>query len=223
MYPFYSGEKYAFFENGIDKAKEIIENYDDVVIIAIGPPTNLAVICDICEKAKEIPVYAMFGSIYKGYFGADHPDKEWNAFADILASQKTLRSYHNLNIAPLDSCGMIRFSGDAYQKFMEMKSPIVDEYKKWLTLGYHDEKTFSSVLYDTQPVYMVLDNSLLNYETLLLSCDQDGNIAITEDGNNVKCALSWENLSAFLEKLLSVYLSVNHNHPSDMVEEDASL
>ena len=38
------------------KAKELIEENDDVVIIAIGPTTNLAALSEICEKAKDVPV-----------------------------------------------------------------------------------------------------------------------------------------------------------------------
>ena len=206
MFRFYEEENCSFFENGIEKAKEIIDRFDDVVIISIGPTTNLAALCDVCEKAKDVPVFSMFGSIYRGYFGADHPDKEWNVFADVPSSQKFLRSYKKISIAPLDSCGLIRFEGDAYQKLLASQNPVIEDYKKWLTLGYHQEDGYSSVQYDTQPVYMVLDNQLLQYEVLPLICDDDGFIRIDENGNAVNCALSWKDQTGFLNALLNIYI-----------------
>ena len=194
------------YKDGIAKAKEIIEAYDDTVIIAIGPATNLAALSAVCEKARTVPVYAMFGSIYKGYFGADKPDKEWNVFADINASQTVLAFYENLIIAPLDTCGLLQICGEDYNKFMAKDTPVSADYKNWLTLGYHKDTDKTSVLYDTQPVYMASDNSLLEYETLPLVCDGEGFLRVDENGNKVSCALRWKDKEAFINKLAKVYI-----------------
>ena len=194
------------YENGLMKAKELIEENDDVVIIAIGPTTNLAALSEICEKAKDVPVYAMLGSVYSGYFGADKPDKEWNVFADVAATKKTLAFYKNLIIAPLDTCSLLQIEGESFNKFMSSATPVADDYKNWLTLGYHKDTDKTSVLYDTQPVYMVSDNSLLEYETLPLICDDEGFFHVDEKGNNVKCALRWKDKEAYMDMLSKVYI-----------------
>ncbi len=208
MYKFLEDSKpyLHYYENGLEKAKEIIESYDDTVIIAIGPVTNLAALADICPKAKDVPVYAMFGSIYRGYFGADSPDKEWNVFADIPASQKMLSLYNNLTVAPLDTCGLIQLEGESYKRFRACENIVAKYYKKWLTLGYHKEEGKSSVQYDTQPIYMLKDNSLLEYKALPLICDEEGYIRVDEKGKTVNCALFWKNKEEFLEQLIKVYI-----------------
>ena len=194
------------YENGLMKVKELIEENDDVVIIAIGPTTNLAALSEICEKAKDVPVYAMLGSVYSGYFGADKPDKEWNVFADVAATKKALAFYKNLIIAPLDTCSLLQIEGESFNKFMASATPVADDYKNWLTLGYHKDTDKTSVLYDTQHVYMVSDNSLLEYETLPLICDDEGFFHVDEKGNNVKCALRWKDKEAYMDMLSKVYI-----------------
>lgn len=208
MYKFLEEEPHYgnLYENGLEKAKELIETYDDVVIIAIGPATNLAALASICKKAQQVPVYAMFGSIYKGYFGSDTPDKEWNVFADIKASQKTLEFYKNLTIAPLDTCGLIQFENKAYEQLMASDNIVVAYYKKWLTLGYHKDTDKSSVQYDTQPVYMLFDNSLLEYESLPLVCDSEGFIKVDPSGSKVNCAVRWKDRAAYMKALMEVYV-----------------
>jgi hypothetical protein len=101
---------------------------------------------------------------------------------------------------------LIRFEGEAYQKLLASSNPVIEDYRKWLTLGFHKEDAFSSIQYDTQPIYMAIDNSLLNYEKIQLSCDDEGFIKVDKNGNVVNCALSWKNQNEFMETLLKIYV-----------------
>ena len=60
MYRFFDkhscAETYPLVQDGVEKAKELIDENDDVVIIAIGPTTNLAKLAEICPKAKDVPI-----------------------------------------------------------------------------------------------------------------------------------------------------------------------
>ena len=188
------------YKNGLEKAKQIIEENDDVIIISIGPLTNLHFLCKICEKAKKIPVYSMLGSIYKGYNNSNNISKEWNAIADIPATQGVLSEYENLTITPLDTCGIIRFKEEVYQQVLKANTPLSEYFKKWLGLDFHKNHK-KSVIFDAAAVYMALDGSLLEYETLPLVCDIEGYLKIDENGTPVKCALNWKDLNSYLKIL----------------------
>lgn len=213
MYRFLSpeeqAERYPILENGLEKAKELIERYDDVVIVAIGPTENLAALAEICPKARTVPVCAMLGSIYVGYPGEEGPHAEWNVKADIPAARKTLASYENLTLAPLDTCGQIRIRGDAYRRFLNSRNPVSEEYRTWLGLGFHSDPDRSSILYDTQPVYMLLDGSLLEYETLSLRCGDDGRLFQDPAGHPVKAAMRWKDLKAYEDRIAGLYIDAD--------------
>lgn len=202
-----------FYENGIEKALEIIkEDVDNTVIIALGPATNLAKMAEAePELMKRVRVIAMFGSVYKGYFGADKPEREYNVFIDTPSSKKMINSLGNLTIAPLDTCSLIQIKDDRFEKLKSSDDIIVkafmEDFEKWLTLGYYKGENSTSILYDTLPVYILTDGSELNFKALPLTVTDNGEITLKEKGNNVNCALSWRNYAEFENALFEAYIS----------------
>ncbi|MBR4116733.1 MAG: nucleoside hydrolase [Clostridia bacterium] len=193
------------YRNGLEKAKKLIEENEDVIIIAIGPPTNLASLTNICEKAKTVPVFSMLGSIYKGYNNADTVSKEWNAIADVPATKKFLSEYKYITLTPLDTCGIVRFESSVYTDVLNSNTPLGEYFEKWLKLDFHKNRN-KSVIFDAAAIYMALDGNLMKYKTLPLICDNQGYLKVNAQGNKIKCALTWKNLNTylnFLEKIIT--------------------
>ncbi|MBE6631304.1 MAG: nucleoside hydrolase [Ruminococcaceae bacterium] len=184
-------------EDGVKAAVDIIMTSDEpVTVIALGPMTNLAKMLEIePEVANKVRVVAMFGSIYGGYFGGALPDKEYNVFADIEASKKVIRSYKDITVAPLDVCSLLEAAGEDYAALINSEDTVakvlISDFSLWLTFGFVNVTDKTSILYDILPIYMVYDNSLLEYETLPILVDEEGYTKISEEGNSVNCAVRW--------------------------------
>ncbi len=178
---------------------------EPVTILAIGPQTNLAAALrlapDIAENAR---VVAMAGSVHIGYDGKPTPDAEYNIKADIPAARAVFAAPWDVTMTPLDTCGIVKLSGDKYRAVASSPSPLarvtIENYDAWARRS-HLPPDASSTLFDTVAVYLSFDDSLCEMETVRLSIDDDGFTRPDPNGRPVRCALRWRDLDAF-ENLL---------------------
>ena len=201
------------YENGIQRALEILETCDDVTIIEIGPMTNLAEICrrrpDLIRKCNLV---AMAGSIEKGHMGKEGAIAEFNVEQDIEAAQSVWAAeWKNITITPLDTCGEVRLKGEMFRRITLSDRPvprfILENFRVWqdaLKWGLKDQ---SSVLFDTVAVYLAFTRELLEVETMKLIVDDKGFLRRSGSGRDVDVAIRWKSLESyydFLTKRLTV-------------------
>jgi len=195
----YTIEKYPgkVFEDGIEAMINLLKTQDKPMpLCVIGPQTNIA---EALRRAPEIAtkarIYSMAGSVHIGYNGAPKPDPEWNVFKDIEAARAVFAAPWEIILAPLDTCGTLILRGAEYQRVAESTNPLarvtIENYDKWANRkGYPEGE--SSVLFDTLAVYLCVDESAVEMETVKLRIDDRGATVIDEEGGRpVRCALRW--------------------------------
>ena len=78
---------------------------------------------------------------------------------------------------------------------------MIDNYREWANFSQHPEGQ-SSVLFDTEAVYLAMDESFCEMKTVKLSIDDKGNTVPDENGRPVNCALGWKDRDGFEEMLV---------------------
>jgi len=199
-------------EDGVGEAIRIImESEEPVVIVALAPLPNLAEIVRRCPQAAEkVRVVAMIGSVRMGYFNSPTIDAENNVVQDIVSCKEVFAGYPHLKITPLDTCGDIYLKGQAYEKMLACKDPLIAElmkdFEKWMTLGFVEAENSTSCLYDVVAAYMAFEDSWLKYERIPLVVDEEGYTRISEEGTPIDCAMEWVDKKAFEEHLLNIFV-----------------
>ncbi len=195
------------YENGIEAlCSTIIESYNPITLIAIGPLGNIAEAIEFNSKITENAFFiGMQGSIFIGYKENPTPTAEYNVFSDVIACRKVFQAPWEKTITPLDTCGNIVLSGENYKQFMKCNNPVVDAIKEcfelWVektglgSLISKEQKT--SILFDTVAIYLAFSEELLNIDDLKLEVTETGFTKISKKGNNIRCARSWKDLQAF--------------------------
>ena len=179
---------------------------EPVTLCAIGPLTNLA------EALKRDPSIAtkarlvlMFGSVRIGYDGKSTPDPEWNVVCDIPAAQAVFAAPWDITIAPLDTCGALRIKGEDYARVVKSETKlariVVENYDLWVNRGQHP-KDSSSILFDTEAMYLTRPADSLVMETLKLSVNDKGMTVEDPNGRPVHCALGWKDQDGFKKALI---------------------
>ena len=177
-----------------------------ITICVIGGHTNIAAALERApEIAKKARIVAMAGSVYRGYNGKDSPDPEWNVRCDVPAIRAVFAAPWDIAIAPLDTCGILKLTGERFTQVAQSNAPraktVSGNYALWTHRNNYG-KSESSVLFDTQAVYMCYAEDCLEMKTVKLSIDDKGNTVPDEEhGRPVRCALEWKDRDA-LEKIL---------------------
>ena len=184
-------------------------NNEKVSIIGIGPLANIAA---ALTRDPTLPDNARFigmhGSIHRGYMGIKKAMKEYNVKIHTAACQKVFQTNWDLAITPLDTCGLVRVTGDNFRKVSESDAPLARAVMEnhfgwfqacsdWEFLKSYDPKIESSVLYDTVAVYMAFSEELLEMETHPITITDNAMSIINEQGKKVRCALKWKDQDAF--------------------------
>ena len=183
------------------------QSKEKIAICVIGPQTNLA------EALKRDPgiaqnarIVSMAGSVHVGYNGKQGRDPEWNVFKDIPAARAVFAAPWEITIAPLDTCGTLILKGDKYAKVAAAKTPravtVMENYAQWKNRKSY-AATESSVLFDTEAVYLIFAESLVEMETVALRIDDKGNTVPDKQGRPVRCALRWKDMAGFEDLLVS--------------------
>jgi inosine-uridine nucleoside N-ribohydrolase len=189
----------------INSAKE------QVVLLVIGPMTNIQEALkrdpNIAEKAR---IVAMAGSVKIGYNGKSTPDREYNVFKDVEAARAVFAAPWDITIAPLDTCGTLILKGENFAKVASSKDPkavtVIENYREWVNFAKYPNGE-SSVLYDTEAVYLTFDDSIFEMQTVKLSIDDKGVTVPDEKGRPVHCAMNWKDRAAFENALIKALTS----------------
>ena len=110
---------------------------ESITLIAVGPAPNLKTALekapDIAEKVRFV---GMYGSVRVGYDGSPEPTPEWNVRADVDAVRAILAAPWQITLTPLDTCGLVKITGDRYAAFRESTDPlaraVLENYRLWL-------------------------------------------------------------------------------------------
>ncbi len=182
-----------------------------ITLLCIGPVPNIkAALERQPEIAKKARFVGMHGSIRKGYNGGPKPQPEYNVKQDVKACQAVFTAPWPMVITPLDTCGIVRLKGDKYRKVAESDDAIaravIENYRIWWKAhnpNKPEKINASSVLFDTVAVYLTFSTELLNMERLNIVVTDDGFTGEDPAGKAMECAMTWKDLGAFEDLLVS--------------------
>ena len=208
----YQGE---IVDDGVGAMLNLIQQSPQpVTVIGIGPLPNIAAMLMRAPQVVQNSRFTgMFGSIRKGYFGSEDIPAEYNVRLFPHSCQKVFSTPWDITITPLDTCGIVQLKGEKYQRVRNSNDPLVgavmENYDCWtrhnvnpLYRGFDPEKE-SSILYDLVPIYLAFSEALLNMENLPIAVSDDGYTRIDDSGSLIRCAVTWKDLPAFEDMIIS--------------------
>ena len=163
-------------------------------IIEISPETSLGHVVQRLppENLQYFRLFAMAGSIYRGYRNASHSDKEYNIYVDVGAAKAVFNaSWGYFGLAPLDTTVFVQFNGPEWETFYGYRNRskhvqlIIDSYTVWYNNG---GKGASAILpfspeTGTSTMYDVLAAFLAScYPATLTMVSKELPLVITNDG-----------------------------------------
>jgi inosine-uridine nucleoside N-ribohydrolase len=200
-------------EDGVAAIIDLIEKSPEpITIIAVGPPTTLAAALErqpsIAAKANFV---GMHGSVRTGYGANSKPAPEWNVKANVAAAKRVLSApWRQASITPLDTCGLVKLSGERFAKLCASDDPVTKEllenYRVWAKKAKLSELNASSTLFDTAAVYLAYphDRPLMELETLDILVTDDGMTKIDPAGKKMSVATAWTSLDGYHDFLVKV-------------------
>ena len=200
-------------EDGVDILIDTIMNSPEpVTLICIGAVPNIAAALEREPRiAQRTRFVGMHGSVRRGYGGKAEVVAESNVRVDPEACQKAFTADWDMTITPLDTCGLIRLTGERYQLVQNCQTPLaqalMENYRIWAAarpFGTHfDANTESSVLYDTVAVYLAFAQDLLLMEDLGIRVTDTGYTVIDDEAKVIHCATGWKDQEAFEDLLVA--------------------
>ena len=199
-------------EDGVAEAISIMEEAEEVVLIEIGPMTNLAEICrrrpDLVRKCR---LTAMAGSLRKNFRNCPGQIAEYNVVTDHAAARTVFRAeWKEFTLTPLDHCGNIVLSGDEYRRMRSADGSIAREilssYHAWLKFcgkASNGTEQESSILYDTAAVHLAASDRYTRFEQWRLTVDDTGFLRASDSGRPVRVAMDWNDFTAYRRELLA--------------------
>ena len=199
--------------DGVGAIIDMIKNSSKpITLLCIGPVPNIAAALErdpsIVTNARFI---GMHGSIRTGYDESPTPSAEWNVFSDPSALRKVFAADWDCTITPLDTCGLIKLSGERYQRLLGANDAsttvLMENYRSWTSHAAYqnprpDPRIESSTLFDTLALYLAFDDSLVEIERLPIRVtDQGLTVVDATGGRPVNCATSWKDLDSFYNYL----------------------
>lgn len=190
------------YTDGVGQAINIIKSSPvPVLILAIAPASNFPSLLQRCpECAANAEVFAMSGSIYKGYGNSTTPSHEYNVAEDPPGSQAmyTAAWHAPMTATPLDTCGTATLYNAPYDILTNGTSltsaVLVQSLLFWSIHNNVDLHKNSDIWYDAVACTMGMQTppTFLNFKPLRITVTDDG--ATTVDpthGSLVMEALSW--------------------------------
>ena len=190
---------------------KIIMNSPTVVnIICIGPMTNFPELLKCYPNvAMKVCIYAMAGSINRGYHNSPTPEPEYNVHMCPWCMQKFLSAgWQSITFTPLDTCGTVILGAPLFAEILAGDNStalgLVSSLMYFcIFTNYYDcsAKSVYPVLFDTTAVLLMLPEvkDYIDFEKLRLSIDNNGYTKVdNEHGVPVQVALNWQ--SSGLEK-----------------------
>ena len=153
----------------------------EVIIIATGPLTNLALVekkqPGILEQARRVLV--MGGALAET--GNVTPVSEFNSFADPHAFHQLIKAETNMTLIPLDVTHQLGLSTETIESHLAGRDDAVARFVRESTetvIAFEKEHyDFSGIhLHDPAAVAMAIDSSLCEIETLTLDVETTGEL-----------------------------------------------
>jgi inosine-uridine nucleoside N-ribohydrolase len=212
----YDLKKYpgTIHEDGVQAlVRAVMDAPRPITIISIGPSNTVAAALDtepaIASKAAFV---GMQGSVRKGYNGGK-VCPEWNVKANIPAAKKALLApWRQAAITPLDTCSLVRLSGERFQALARSEDPLVkaliENYRVWAKKEKADDLKASSVLFDTVAVYLAFpgEKPHVEREDLTIAVTDQGVTAIDPAGAKMSVATAWKDQGGYLDLLVKILL-----------------
>jgi inosine-uridine nucleoside N-ribohydrolase len=151
---------------------EIDRAHGQLVLIAIGPLTNVAALFERYpgEKRKIRRLVLMGGSIARGYYPGSGPTPEYNIAADAPASQVVFSSGAPILMAPLDVTARLQLDKAHLQTIFARDTPLSDALHALYVLWGQSTPT----LHDPMAVGLFLNPGLCTVKTLSIQIDSHG-------------------------------------------------
>ena len=204
------------YDDGVKAIVETIMNSPEPVkLIAIGPLPNIGAALELEPRITGNSEFiGMHGSIRTGYLGRPKPDAEWNVVCFPKEAQKVFTADWNITITPLDTCGLVYFAGERYQKIRLSNSPLakafIENYRVWMEYPWDppittwstrikgfDVETKSTTLFDTAAIYLAISTDFLKIEELGIRVTDDGYTVVDDNAKRINCATYWEDMEAY--------------------------
>ena len=214
-------EEYAgkYSDDGISRLIELIMSSEETItLVSIGPCPSLA---EALYREPRIALrtrfVGMFGSVHKKYNNEPGITAEYNVIRELAPAKKLFSApWKEAIITPLDTCGLVRLTGENYRKVANSTNPItkdvITNYQTWLASnpnpkGNPAETESSSVLFDTVAIHLASSTQFLKMQKLNLSVNDQGFTVIDDaKGMPFNVAIDWENLEAYERFLANIYL-----------------
>ena len=180
----------------------IMASPEQVTLACIGPcPNTRAALVREPRIADRARFVGMYGSVRKGYEGAEDISAEWNVRADVASCRAAFGAPWDVTITPVDTCGIVRLTGEAYRAVRDSADPLarmlIENYRIWGRSNGAQVDAESSVLYDTVAAYLAFSDELLAMERLGIRVTDDGFTVIDDAATQMNCAVEWRDLRAF--------------------------
>ncbi len=200
-------------EDGVAAIIETIMNSPrPVTLMCIGPVPNIREAIRreprIVQRARFV---GMHGSIDRNHNGKAGPIVEYNVQIDIPSAQAALSAPWDVTITPLDTCGVIRLTGEKYQAIRRSTQPlaqaIMENYEVWLKRVNYEHagqlETQSSILFDTVAIHLAYSTQWLEMQDLAISVRDDGMMVRDPKARKMHVAMNWTDLPAYEDDLVA--------------------
>jgi inosine-uridine nucleoside N-ribohydrolase len=194
-------------EDGVGALIDLLEaSPRPIVVLSVGPSHTVAAALERKPSiASKAVLVGMQGGVRKGYDGGK-VCAEYNVKANVPAAQKVLSApWRQTVITPLDTCGLVRLSGQRFQTLAQSNDELVrallENYRIW---AKKDKVTASSVLFDTVAVYLAYPGprKLAKMEDLPIKVTDQGVTAIDPAGAKMSVATEWKDLNGYCDLLV---------------------
>ena len=214
-------EDYAgkYSEDGISRLIDLIMSSEETItLVSIGPcPTLAEALYREPRIAPRTRFVGMFGSVYKKYNNEPGITAEYNVIRELAPAKKLFSApWKEAIITPLDTCGLVRLTGENYRKVANSSNPltrdVIANYHTWLASnpnfkGTPADTEASSVLFDTVAIHLASSTQFLKMQKLnLVVNDQGFTVIDNEQGMPFNVAIDWEDLEAYESFLTNIYL-----------------
>jgi purine nucleosidase len=160
-------------ESATDLMKhEIDREPGEIVLVAIGPLTNVAALLkQHPEEKKNIRrIVLMGGSIARGYYPNSGPTAEYNIAADAAAARTVFSSGIPIVMAPLDVTARLQIQGPPLDKVFAQSKPLDNAVHALYVLWGQPVPT----LHDPMAVSLLIDPRLCTTRKLAIEIDDRG-------------------------------------------------
>jgi inosine-uridine nucleoside N-ribohydrolase len=184
----------------------LMTSAEPVTLISIAPLPNIAAALDREPRiAARTRFVGMHGSVRRNYQGAAGTVAEFNVRENVAAAQKVFTApWQEIIITPLDTCGVVRLTGERYQALRRSADPglraVMENYDLWLN-GKPDEGK-SSILFDTVAIYLAFTTERLVMERLGIRITDAGLMAVDPRARQMNVAVKWSDLEGYYDFLV---------------------